>query len=363
MKKMVAILAGDGIGPEIMEASRPLLAVVARGQGHDIICQEGRVGFAAYDVHGDVMPEETWELCCRSDAILFGAVGLPQRDNELTPDMRPERRALLPLRRKFGLAVNIRPVRVFPGLEKLSPLKERVLAGGVNLTFFRELTGGDYFGEKYLDRAGEWAEDVCRYTREQIEAIARAAFRMARETGEPVTSIDKANVLGATGTYWRSVVQALHDVEFPEVKLEHVYVDAFNLYLMTQPTRFRIVLCSNAHGDILSDGAAGLAGSMGLLASASINPESGYAMYEPAGGSAPDIAGLGIANPVAMVLSIAMFFRHSLRDNVAANAIEWATTIALQKYRTKDIATEDSARIVNTKEMVQAIMDCITFSP
>jgi 3-isopropylmalate dehydrogenase len=362
MKKTIAILPGDGIGPEVMSASLPLLHKVAHARGHQITCQQGLVGFAAYDVFRDVMPEPTWQLCRESEAILFGSVGLPSRDAELAPDMRPERRALLPLRQQFGLGCNIRPVRVFPGLECISPLKDRVISGGVNLTFFRELTGGDYFGARSIDRDGRWAEDICRYERSQIESIARAAFSMAMVTGETVTSIDKANVLGATGTYWRKVVQTVHDQEYPSVKLNHVYVDAFNLYLMTRPTEFQIVLCSNAHGDILSDGAAGLAGSMGLLASASLNMTTGYAMYEPAGGSAPDIAGQDIANPIGMVLSIAMFFRHSLKDNGAAAAIEQATAFVLKRRRTKDIATGDEEQVVGTRAMVRAIMESLPLS-
>ena len=362
MNKRIAMLPGDGIGPEVMEASVPLMYNVASARGHKVVCEGGLVGFAAYDVYRDVMPDKTWDLCRRSSGILFGAVGLPQRDAELPPDMRPERRALLPIRKAFGLSINIRPVRIYPGMEAISPLKERVLEGGVHLTFFRELTGGDYFGRKTADELGTWAEDVCRYERGQIVAIARAAFKMAEETGESVTSIDKANVLGATGTYWRNIVQAIHDAEFPEVKLEHVYVDAFCLYMITRPTKYSIVLCSNLQGDILSDGGAGIAGSMGLLASASLNPATGYAMYEPAGGSAPDIAGLGIANPIAMVLSIAMLFRHTYQDGVAANAIERAVAETLREgYRTKDIATSAGERVLSTGEMVQAIRDNITF--
>jgi 3-isopropylmalate dehydrogenase len=355
-KTVITVLAGDGIGQEVMQASLPLLREVARRRGHRIRIWEELVGFAAYDVHGDVMPETTWQACRESNAILFGAVGRPDRDEELAPEMRPERRALLPLRQRFELGCNIRPIRVHAHLTELSPLKQKVIPQGVNLTFFRELIGGDYFGKRRADPGGEWAEDVCTYERCQIEAIARAAFQMARETGEKVTSIDKANVLQATGTYWRQVVQEVHDREFPSVKLQHVYVDAMNLYLLTRPGDFQIVLCSNAHGDILSDGAAGLAGSMGLLPSASLNLESGYAMYEPAGGSAPDIAGKDIANPIGMVLSIAMLFRYTLRDTEAAVAIELATAETLKRYRTRDIATGNEQRLVGTKRMVEAIM-------
>ncbi len=305
------------------------------------------------------MPPQTWTLCRESNAILFGAVGLPARDSQLPPEMRPERRALLPLRKEFGLSCNIRPVRVYPELTGISPLKDERIGGGVNLTFFRELVGGDYFGERREDPGGTWAEDTCYYTSKQIEEIARMAFLMARKTGEKVTSIDKANILGATGTFWRKVVQGLHDREFTDVKLEHQYVDAFNLYLFTRPGDFGIILASNAHGDILSDGAAGLAGSMGLLPSASLNPTSKFGLYEPAGGSAPDIMGKNIANPIALILSIALMFRHSFNDNDVASAIESAVRAALKEgYRTKDlvIGPAGSSNFVDTTEMVSAVM-------
>ncbi|MFA5954901.1 MAG: 3-isopropylmalate dehydrogenase [Patescibacteria group bacterium] len=349
----LAVLAGDGIGPELMEACLPFQDWIGERCGVRIHPVPALVGWAAYDVHGTVMPEETWRVCHESDAILFGAVGLPGRDEELPKEERPERKALLPIRHNFGLGVNIRPVRVFPGLESLSPLKNN-RAAGVHLTFFRELIGGDYFGERHEDPNGDWAEDVCRYERWQIESIARVAFARALRTGETVTSIDKANVLGATGTFWRRVVQELHDRKFPNVKLQHVFVDAFNLYLMTRPADFQIVLTSNAQGDTLSDGGAGIAGSMGMLASASINPKTGYAMYEPAGGSAPTIAGTGRANPIAMVLSIALLVRYTMKNEVVAREIELAVAETLAEgWRTDDIT--DGTSSCSTREMVAAI--------
>jgi len=339
----IAVLPGDGIGPEIMAACMPILTRSAEHGGHKLSTKNGLIGWAAHDVYGDVMPEETWQLCQESDAILFGAVGLPKRDPELKSEMRPEKRALLPLRKKFNLGCNIRPVKVYPNLTDLSPLKNNRLVGGVDLTFFRELLGGDYFGERRLDPDGQWAEDVCHYDRNLIVNIARAAFGRAQITKEKVTSIDKANVLGATGTFWRGIVQEIHDTEFPFVALEHQFVDAFNLFLFTKPTSFQIVLTSNLQGDVLSDGGAGLSGSMGLLPSASLDTETGFGLYEPSGGSAPDIAGQNLANPIAMILSIALMFRYSLKDEETAVKIEKAVETTLQQgYRTVDLIPENS---------------------
>ena len=357
MKKVIAVLAGDGIGPEIMRASLPLLEKAAEIGGHEVHLVEGFVGWAAFDIHGDTMPKETWDICHSSDAILFGAVGLPDRNKDAKPEMQPERRALLPLRQQFAMNVNIRPTRVYPQLQHLSPLRDERIGAGINLTFFRELNGGDYFGRRELDPNGKWAEDTCRYERSQVESIARAAFETAQKTGQGVTSIDKANVLGATGTFWRGIVQKLHDDEFSGVPLRHEYVDAFNLYLFTKPSEFQIILTSNAYGDILSDGAAGLAGSMGLLPSASLNRETGFAMYEPSGGSAPDIAGKGIANPIAMILSIALMFRYTFEDNATAALIENAVHKALmQGVRTSDIARKGETA-TGTVGMVHTVME------
>jgi len=357
--RQIALLPGDGIGPEIMQATLPIIFKAAELTGDDITATPGLIGWAAYDKYHDTMPETTWKLCVEVDAILFGAVGLPGRDKEVAAEMRPERRALLPLRKHFQLGCNIRPVVVMPELAELSPLKDHLLKDGVNLTFFRELVGGDYFGERREDPDGQWAEDVCRYERQTIVSIARMAFDFAKKTGQPVTSIDKANVLGATGTFWRSIVQEVHDTEYPEVVLDHVYVDAFNMYLFIKPSRYSVILTSNAHGDILSDGAAGLAGSLGLLPSASINSNTSFGLYEPGGGSAPDIAGKGIANPIAMILSAAMMFRHSFGNDAAAEMIEEAVRETLRYgFRTKDLLPEGSSQEpVSTTTMANAVLD------
>lgn len=337
MKKRILCLPGDGIGPEILEVTRPIVEAVADKHGHEVEFVDGLIGFAAFDKTGDTMPKETWEKLEDSDAVLFGAVGAPARDAEIPPEMRPEKRALLPMRKRFGLGVNIRPVRVYEGLEAISPLREH-LAKGVNLTFFRELTSGIYFGDRHMDPKGKFATDTSFYAKEEIERIARFAFETARRTAQKLTSVDKANVLNSTGLFWRQVVTELHQKEFSDVELEHCLVDAFNLYLFTKPAAFRLVLTGNMFGDILSDGAAGLAGSLGLLPSASINPDTGFSLYEPSGGSAPDIAGQDLANPIAMILCAALLFRHSFQDEDAATCVENAVQKALSEgYRTKDL--------------------------
>lgn len=358
MDLKILCLPGDGIGQEVMEVARPIAEKVAAQRGHNIKWDHGLVGFAAFDRHQDTMPEITWKQMEACDGVLFGAVGLPARDGELAPQMRPEKRALLPIRKKFGLAVNIRPVKVYPKLEALSPLREDV-ARGVDLTFFRELNGGIYFGERKRDPDNQWASDLSTYHRHEIERIARSAMLHARAKRQKVTSVDKANVLDSTGLFWRETVSALHRAEFSDVTLEHCLVDAFNLYLFTRPSSFRIVLTENLFGDILSDGAAGVAGSMGLLPSASINPENGYGLYEPSGGSAPDIAGQDKANPIAMILSVALMFRYSFKDEVAAQSIEAAVEGALQRgLRTRDLLAGggSGARPIGTREMAGEIL-------
>ena len=353
----VAILPGDGIGPEIMNIAWMIAQGVARKYGFDVTFEHGDVGWTAYDRHGDTMPDETWEICKNADAVLLGAVGLPERDRTVERSMRPEPRALLGMRQRFKLGINVRPVMVHPSLAQLSPLKTERIRDGIRMTFIRELTGGDYFGTKREGKNGDWASDECRYTRGQIKAVARAAFRTAEASGDKVTSVDKANVLGATGTFWRRIVTELHEQEFPSVELEHVYVDAFNYYMLTEPTPFRIVLCSNAHGDILSDGAGGLAGSLGLLPSASIKARSHFGLYEPVHGSAPDIAGQEIANPIGMILSVAQMFRYTFRCEEAAGEIEHHVGSVLEQgLRTPDIATgADHESVLSTDQIARKI--------
>jgi 3-isopropylmalate dehydrogenase len=363
MKKKVLCLGGDGIGPEVLEVTKPIVEAVCRRRDHEVVWDEGLIGYAAYDKHQDTMPEATWAQIKDCDGVLFGAVGLPDRDAAVEAHMRPEKRALLPMRKEMGMSINIRPIRIYEGLEELSPLKGH-LAKGVNLTFLRELNSGIYFGKKDRDAAGDWATDQAYYGKAEVDRIARFAFDLARQTGQTVTSVDKANVLESIGLFWREKVTALHqEGGFQDVDLEHCLVDAFNLYLFTKPNSFRIVLTSNMFGDILSDGAAGLAGSLGLLPSASINPETGFCLYEPSGGSAPDIAGKDKANPIAMILSAALLFRHTYKDEQAALMIEEAVQKVLGSgVRTGDLVSDGQLKgvqVVGTKAMAEKILSAL----
>jgi 3-isopropylmalate dehydrogenase len=358
MEKNILCLAGDGIGPEIMDVTLPIVEKICEKFNHKINFEKGLVGYAAYDEHQDTMPDVTWEQVKKCDGILFGSVGLPDRDAQVAPEMRPEKRALLPLRKEMGLSVNIRPINVYGGLENLSPLADEI-AKGVNLTFLRELNSGMYFGKRQSDPDGQWASDECYYAKDEIERIARFAFELSRQTGQKVTSVDKANVLNAIGIFWRETVVALHEKEFSDVELDHCLVDAFNLYMFTRPSEYRIVLTSNMYGDILSDGAAGIAGSLGLLPSASINPDNGFCLYEPSGGTAPDIAGQNKANPIAMILSAALLFRHTFKDEAAASHLEGIVQQVLAEgLRTGDLARGETAadQILGTKEFAQTIL-------
>jgi 3-isopropylmalate dehydrogenase len=363
MSKKILCLPGDGIGPEIMGVTRPIVEAVCEKRGLGVEWDDGLIGFAAYDEHKDTMPQETWDKIKSCDGVLFGAVGLPGRDQELEPSMRPEKRALLPMRKEMGLSVNIRPIRVYDGLEELSPLNPS-LAKGVNLTFLRELNSGMYFGKKERDPNGQWATDTCYYSRDEVERIAKFAFELGRQTGQPVTSVDKVNVLDSIGLFWREVVTNLHEKGgYQDVELNHCLVDAFNLYLFTKPSAFNIVLTSNMFGDILSDGAAGLAGSLGLLPSASINPDNGFCLYEPSGGSAPDIAGQDKANPIAMILSAALLFRHTYKDEEGATMIESAVQKVLGAgIRTGDLVVgqaREGISLVGTKGMAESVLSAL----
>jgi len=335
----IAVLPGDGIGPEVMTQALRVLDEAATRFDLEIAREEAPVGGAAIDATGSALPAETLELCRRSDAILFGSVGGPKWES-LPPAQQPERAALLPLRKEFSLFANLRPVRVFPDLAASSPLRGDIAGSGIDLLVVRELTGGIYFGEP-KERAGDHALDTLTYTRGEIERIARVAFDAARRRRSVVTSIDKANVLTSM-VFWREVVTEVAK-DFPDVTLKHMYVDNAAMQLILNPAGFDVLLCGNMFGDILSDEAAVLAGSLGMLATASLGEASGeggrFGLYEPAGGSAPDIAGKGVANPIAQVLSVALMLRHSFGEGAAADAIEAAVTKTLQEgFRTGDIA-------------------------
>ena len=341
MSYQVAVLAGDGIGPEVMVEARKVLAAVEQRFGLEINYSEYDVGGAAIDNHGCPLPESTLKGCEAADAILFGSVGGPKWTH-LPPDEQPERGALLPLRGHFELFCNLRPAKLHSGLESLSPLRADISSQGFDVVCVRELTGGIYFGKpKGRQGEGETEEafDTMRYSRKEIRRIAKIAFETAQGRRKKVTSIDKANVL-ACSVLWREVVEEVAK-DYPDVELEHMYIDNATMQLLRRPFDFDVVLCSNLFGDILSDEIAMLTGSMGLLSSASVNG-SGFGLFEPAGGSAPDIAGQGIANPVAQILSAALMLRFSLQQEEAASAIERAVGKALAEgYLTGELLAAD----------------------
>jgi len=351
----IAVLPGDGIGPEVMAETLSVLEAAQRRFGFTLSCREADVGGAAIDRHGNALPPATLELCDRSDAILFGSVGGPKWES-LPPEQQPERAALLPLRKRYDLFCNLRPARVFSALAAASPLHPAIVKDGFDLLCVRELTGDIYFGQpKGRDGSGEQerAFDTMVYARWEIRRIARMAFAAAQRRRRKVTSVDKANVL-TTMVLWRETVREVAR-EFPDVELDHIYVDNAAMQLIRNPHRFDVLLCGNMFGDILSDECAMLTGSIGLLASASLN-EKGFGLYEPAGGSAPDIAGKGIANPIAQVLSAAMMLRYSLKLEDAASAIEQAVKGVLDAgVFTADIAPPGRPA-VKTREMGAAIV-------
>ncbi|MDW8233233.1 MAG: 3-isopropylmalate dehydrogenase, partial [Roseiflexaceae bacterium] len=325
MHAVIAALPGDGIGPEVVAEGVRVLRAVGERFGHTFEVREALIGGCAIDATGTALPDETLRLCRESDAVLLGAVGGPKWDNPEAP-VRPEQ-GLLGIRKALGLFANLRPVTLHPRLIAASPLRPERLQG-VDLLVVRELTGGIYFGEKGRDTTpdgGESAYDECVYTTAEIERIVRVAANLARNRRKKLTSVDKANVL-ETSRLWRSVTTRLMRDEFPDVQLDHMLVDACAMHLIRRPADFDVIVTENMFGDILTDEASMLAGSMGMLPSASLGApgDSGKAtrmgLYEPIHGSAPDIAGKGIANPLATILSVALLLRHSLGLEAEARA-------------------------------------------
>ncbi|XDD45396.1 3-isopropylmalate dehydrogenase [Leptospira sp. WS39.C2] len=349
--KKVAVLAGDGIGPEVMEVALQVVRKALGSKSSEFSFEHALVGGAAIDATGFPLPEETLKLCESSSAIFFGSVGGPKWEG-LPPDRQPERGALLPLRKHFDLFANLRPAIIYPELKKASPIRGDIIGDGLDILILRELTSGIYFGKpKGREGSGpeEFAFDTMRYSRREIERIARTAFEAARKRNKKVTSIDKANVL-TTSVLWREVVVELHKKEFSDCVLEHLYVDNAAMQLIVKPKQFDVMLCENMFGDILSDEASIITGSIGMLPSASLS-ESGFGLYEPSGGSAPDIAGKGIANPIAQILSGALMLRYSFSMEKEAVSIENAIRSVLKKgLRTRDIA-EEGTTVLGTKEI------------
>lgn len=356
MAYKVAVLPGDGIGEEVMEQALRVLQAVAKRAGKVFETELGFVGGAGWERFGKHFPDETRALCERSDAILFGSVGGPVAEMHLPKWKGCETNSILAIRKAFEFHANFRPVKVFAGMEELCPLREEILAKGVDMLFVRELLGDIYFGEHKTETVGgkRRAKDVAEYNEDQIAAVAHVAFKAARRRRNKVTSVDKANVLD-TSKLWRQVVREIGEQSYPDVQLEDILVDNCAMQIIRDPSAFDVVLTPNLFGDILSDAGAVLPGSLGLLASASFN-DRGFAMYEPPGGSAPDIAGKGIANPIAQILSVALMLRYSFEMETEAASIERSVEATLSAgFRTADILKPGGTR-VNSAEMTDQIL-------
>lgn len=362
MAHSIAVLPGDGIGPEVMDQALRVLDTVSAQFSLEISATTHLVGGAAIDDGGHPLPQDTLAACEKAGAILFGSVGGPKWEN-LPPDIQPERGALLPLRKHFGLFANLRPGVCLPQLIDASPVKNELISNGFNVLCVRELTGGIYFGTpkgREVRDGEEAAIDTMVYRRSEIERIAHVAFKAAQGRDKRLTSVDKANVL-AVSVLWREVVEEVAK-GYPDVTLDHLYVDNAAMQLIRRAPDFDVIVTGNLFGDILSDEMAMISGSLGMLPSASLGEinEQGlsFGMYEPSGGSAPDIAGKGIANPIAQILSLAMLLRYSLGATEAADAIDAAVSKAIgDGYRTGDIHSgKDGETLVNTAEITDAII-------
>lgn len=360
MQYKITVLAGDGIGPEITKEARKVLSKAAEQEGFSLEFREELFGGAAIDAVGEPLPEKTLEDCKTGDAVLMGSIGGIVGVSpwyKLPVEKRPEA-GLLRLRKELGLFCNLRPAKLYSELRAASPLKEEVLGEGFEIMMIRELTGGLYFGEKSLrmEKGEEVARDELIYRAHEIERIAEIAFSLAKEGRGELVSVDKANVLESS-RLWRKIFTKYGEHE-QEVKLEHVLVDSMAMQLVRNPGKFSVVATENMFGDILSDEMAEITGSLGMLPSASLG-ENAFGLYEPSGGSAPDIAGRNIANPIAAILSAAMLLRYSLKEKEAAKKIERAVEKVLAKgYRTKDIFPKRDAeglKLLSCSEMGDAV--------
>ncbi len=361
MKKNIALIGGDGIGPDVVAEAVKVLDAVAEKFGHEFSYTNVIAGGCAIDKFNNPLPAEQLELCLKSDAVLLGAVGGPKWDN-LPSALRPEK-ALLGLRGGMKVFANLRPAVMFPQLKKACPLKDEIVKNGIDILIVRELTGGIYFGERGTSNDGNTAWDTEKYSREEIERILRMAFGAAMQRRKKVTVVDKANIL-TSSRLWRKIAEELHE-EYKDVELNYLYVDNAAMQLVRDPYQFDVIATSNMFGDILSDEAAQIVGSIGMLASASIGNGSGPGLYEPIHGSAPDIAGKDIANPLATILSAAMLLRYDFKMEEEAKAIEAAVNSVLdQGWRTGDIAGDVEAvradgKLVGTREMGNLIVRAI----
>jgi 3-isopropylmalate dehydrogenase len=351
MRALIAILPGDGIGPEVTAEAVRVLAAVGKLYGHSFEVREALVGGAAIDRSGVPLPADTVALCRAADAVLLGAVGGPRWGP--TAPIRPEQ-GLLALRRALGVFANLRPAAMHPRLAGASPLKPALLRG-VDVLVVRELTGGIYFGEKR--READWAEDLCAYSADEIARVVRVAARLAQSRSGRLTSVDKANVM-ETSRLWREVAtRVVHD-DFPEVQLEHQLVDSCALRLLQKPVEFDVIVTENLFGDILTDLTAVLGGSIGMLPSASVGL-GGPGLYEPVHGSAPDIAGKGVANPYGAIGSVALLLRHSLRLDTEARAVEGAIAAALESGALPADVAGPEERAFGTVEVGDAVLHAL----
>lgn len=355
MDYTIAVIKGDGIGPEVIDEAVKVLNVIGEKYGHAFKYEYLSAGGAAIDAYGECLPQETIEKAKASDAVLLGAVGGPKWDG-LPGEQRPEK-ALLGLRKALGLFANLRPAIMFDELKDACPLKAEKVEGGLDILVVRELTGGIYFGERGVKDTpdmGKAAYDVEQYSEKEVERVAEIAFEMARKRSRKVTSVDKANVLESSGL-WRKTVARVAQ-KYPEVALENLYVDNAAMQLVYNPKQFDVILTGNIFGDILSDEASMITGSIGMLPSASL-ATGAFGMYEPVHGSAPDIAGTGKANPIATILSAAMMLKYTLGLSKESAAIEEAVKEVLKDgFRTADIATKETT-VVSTSEMGTCIAD------
>jgi 3-isopropylmalate dehydrogenase len=351
MAYKIITLPGDGIGPDVCNQSLRVLKVVCEHYKIDLDIREALIGGAAYDQTGTPLPQETIDLCTQADAVLLGAVGGPRWDN-IEVKNRPEQ-GLLGIRQAMGLFVNIRPVIVYPELTDASPLKDSIVAG-TDLIVVRELTGGIYFGKR--ETTNDYAYDTCEYHSYEIERICKFAAKLAVSRKKRLTSVDKANVLD-TSRLWRSVCQEVVSKEYPQISLEHMYIDSATMHLITKPSTFDVLVMDNMFGDILSDETSVLSGSMGLLPSASLN-DNNNGIYEPIHGSAPDIIGKDIANPIGSILSCAMLLDYSLKAPEAANAIRNAVHKSIaQGYRTIDLVRHSNNDHLSTSAFTSKVIE------
>lgn len=353
----ITVLKGDGIGQDIVAEAMNVLEAVGKKYNHKFNFNEKLVGGAALDACGVPLPDDTLEACKNCDSILLGAVGGPKWDN-LPSNMRPEAGALLRLRKELGLYANLRPAIIHKALSSASPIKPEIIGDSLDILVVRELTGGIYFGERghREGKYGEEAYDVEAYSEFEVKRIAKTAFEAAMKRNKRVTSIDKSNVLESSKLWRKAVIEVAKN--YPEVELDHMYVDNAAMQLVRNPKHFDVIVTSNIFGDIISDEASQITGSIGMLPSASLS-DGAFGMYEPIHGSAPDIAGMDIANPIATILSAGMMLRYSFGLNAEADAIEAAVTEVLDAgYRTPDIYSEGTTK-VGTKEMGRIISEKI----